>query len=385
MSSAAPRPADHPHRVHGMGTAWEAPTWPAITAGEAAAILAAFPDAGVFAGLRWHSPRPFSAAVLAQTDRGEFFLKRHHRRLRTPEALAEEHAFMAHLRGAGLGVPDVMTARDGSGAVTRGEWSYELHRRSEGDDLYRDRQSWTPFLSAAHAREAGAALARLHLAARGFAAAERGAHPLVASFTILPAPDPLLAAEAYIRARPALGAYLADRAWRAELARLFAALGSGLAERLEHQPLLWTHNDWHPSNLLWSRQGTVRTVFDFGLATQTCALHDLATAIERTAIPWLDIAEGRDSPADARCAQALLSGYRSVLPLSQGQLVTLLRLLPLVHIEFALSEVDYFAGILGDPAQAELAWQGYLIDHADWFLSAAGQAFLGALERGNLA
>ena len=365
--------------------AWEAPTWPAITADEARAILARFPDAGEFAGLRWHSPRPFSAAVLVETDRGAFFLKRHHRLVRTPEALAEEHAFMAHLRGAGLGVPEVMAAEDGSGAVAEGEWSYELHRKSAGDDLYRDRQSWTPFLSADHARKAGATLARLHLAARGFDAPERGAHPLISSFTILPAQDPLLAAEAYVRARPALATYLADKPWRQELARLFAAWADGLAERLADQPPLWTHNDWHPSNLLWAPEGTVATVFDFGLATQTSALHDIATAIERTAIPWLDLAEGRDSPADAEAALALLAGYRSVLPLSQAQLATVVRLLPLVHIEFALSEADYFAGILGDPAQADLAWQGYLIDHADWFLSAPGQAFLGALERGNLA
>jgi len=61
---------------------------------------------------------------------------------------------------------------------------------------------------------------------------------------------------------------------------------------------------------------------------------------------------------------------------------TLLALLPLVHVEFALSEVDYFAGLLNDPAQAGLAWDGYLIGHADWFASAAGQAFLADVRRG---
>lgn len=371
-----------PHLVHGMGTALEAPTWPAITLAEADAILARFPSAGRLTGLRWHSPRPFSAATLAETDGGEFFIKRHHRLLRTPAALAEEHAFMAHLRAAGLTVPEVVMAADGTGSVAEGEWTYEMHRKGPGTDLYRDRPSWTPFLTPGHAFEAGAALARLHLAAQGFAAPPREPHPLVASFTILPARDPLAAAEDYVAARPALAAFLADKPWREELTRVFASMGGGLSELLAEQTPLWTHNDWHPSNLLWSQDGAVSTVFDFGLATRTCAIHDLATAIERTAIPWLELG---GEPADVEAALALLSGYRSVLPLTSEEVETVVRLLPLVHVEFALSEADYFAGILGDADQAMLAWLGYLVDHADWFLSPPGRYFLHRIETGAAA
>jgi Ser/Thr protein kinase RdoA (MazF antagonist) len=377
MSAAAPVP--EPHLVHGMGTELEAPTWPPITAAEAEAILAHFPAAGQPIALQWHSPRPFSAATLVRAGGGEFLLKRHHQSLRTPQALAEEHGFMAHLRTGGLAVPEVLAAADGASAIAQGEWSYELHRKSPGLDLYRDRLSWTPFLSLDHAFEAGKALADLHLAARDFTAAPRGVHPLVASFSILPSPDPLAAAEAYVAARPALAAFLADGPWRQDLARLFAALGEDLPERLQGQPKLWTHNDWHPSNLLWSPEGTVSTVFDFGLATQTCALHDIATAIGRTAIPWLDL---DSAPADAPAALAVLAGYRTVLPLTRAEIETVVRLLPLVHVEFALSEVDYFAGILADRDQAMMAWQGYLIDHAEWFLSPPGLDFLRRVESG---
>lgn len=368
-----------PHLVHGMGTELEAATWPAITATEAGAILARFPAAGPLTALEWHSPRPFSAAALVRAGGGEFLLKRHHRSVRTPAALAEEHVFMAHLRAGDFAVPEVMVAADGASAVAQGEWSYELHRKSPGEDLYRDRLSWTPFLTRDHAFAAGQALARLHLAAQGFAAPARGPEPLVASFTILPARDPLLAAEAYVSVRPALAAYLADKPWRHDLARLFEQLGAGLVDRLEAEPPLWTHNDWHPSNLLWSPEGAVSTVFDFGLATRTCALHDLATAIERTAIPWLEL---NDRISDAQAALAVLEGYRTVRPLTRAEVETVVRLLPLVHVEFALSEVDYFAGILGDPVQAGLAWDGYLLDHAHWFLAPAGQAFLRQLEAG---
>ena len=377
MSSVAPPSS---HLVHGMGLALETPRWPAITTAEADAILRRFPAAGRLVGLRWHSPRPFSAATLVQTSRGEFLLKRHHHRLRDAAGLAEEHAFIAHLGAAGLSVPDILTADSGATAVIAGDWSYELHRKAPGADLYRDRPSWTPFLSHDHARAAGAALARTHRAARDFAAPARPPRPLVASFTILPAADPMAAADAYVAARPALAAFLAPRAWRARFARLIDALGAGLSDRLTNQPSLWTHNDWHPSNLLWSRDGAVRTLFDFGLATRTCAVHDLATAIERTAFAWLDLGNGRDDTiADAGAAAALIAGYRTELPLSNDDVETVARLLPLVHVEFALSEIDYFTAILADPDQAALAWDGYLIGHADWFCSTPGRAFLAQL------
>jgi len=288
---------------------------------------------------------------------------------------------MAHLRAAGVSVPEVMMTHDHASAMALGGWTYELHRRAPGLDLYRDRPSWTPFLSHDHAFAAGVALARLHLAARGYAGATRTPHPLVASFTIVPAADPLAAADAYVRARPALARFLDGKPWRRELDRLFAKLADGLADRLHDQAPLWTHNDWHPSNLLWSASGEVATIFDFGLATLTCALHDLATAIERTAVAWLDFSEGNPAPpVDVEAARRLLAGYQTILPLRPDEIETIVRLLPLVHLEFALSEVDYFAGILDDAAQAELAWQGYALDHAQWFLSPPGAAFLRQLE-----
>lgn len=363
------------HLVHGVGTALEAPAWPAITLAEADVVLARFPDAGKLTGLRWHSPRPFSAATLVETDHGVHFLKRHHHRLRTVAGLAQEHGFMAHLRTAGLSVPGVATSLDGASAIAQGEWTYELHRVPPGLDLYRDRQSWTPFLTRDHAYAAGEALGRLHQAAQGFAAPARDDHPLIASFTILPSRDPLAAAAAYIAARPALADWLRDKPWQRELARLFATSGAISADMPLDQPPLWTHGDWHPSNLLWTADGAVSAIFDFGLATRTCALHDLAIALERTAFRWLELGQD-DALGDVDAAMALLTGYRSIMPFDQGQVDMLMRLLPLVHIEFALSEIDYFAGILGDPSQAAIAWQDYLIGHADWFLSGPGQDFL---------
>ena len=377
--------ASAPHLVHGMGTTLEPPTWPAITHDDAAAALARFPVAGRLEALEWHSPRPFSAAARVRTTRGRFVLKRHHPAVRTPAGLAEEHAFIAHLAVAGIPVPEILLTDDRTSAITVGDWTYELHRQGAGLDLYRERLSWTPYLAASHAHAAGASLARLHAASRGFAAPARAVQPLVASFNILPSTDPLAATEAYVAARPALAAFLEPRDWRPAVAQLFAELGQGVPAALAAREALWTHNDWHPSNVLWSADGQVETVFDFGLADRTCAVHDLATAIERTAIDWLELGQGRDATiGHPETAQALLAGYATVIALDRGEVAALLRVLPLVHLEFALSEIDYFAGVVGDAEQASVAWDQYLLGHADWFTAPHGQAFLNTIEHGPL-
>jgi hypothetical protein len=83
---------------------------------------------------------------------------------------------------------------------------------------------------------------------------------------------------------------------------------AGLAERLRDEPRLWAHNDWHVSNLLW-RDGQISTVLDFGLASPTSALFDLATAIERNAVAWLELERGMEA-VRIDIALALLDGYR---------------------------------------------------------------------------
>ncbi|MHA0110768.1 phosphotransferase, partial [Klebsiella pneumoniae] len=94
---------------------------------------------------------------------------------------------------------------------------------------------------------------------------------------------------------------------------------------------LWTHNDWHASNLLWSddsQTATVRTIVDFGLCNRTTAIYDLATAIERNTIAWIDIQEGRPGKADLHLAKGLLQGYLSEAPLSPVERAGLVAILP---------------------------------------------------------
>jgi thiosulfate/3-mercaptopyruvate sulfurtransferase len=149
-----------------------------------------------------------------------------------------------------------------------------------------------------------------------------------------------------------------------------------LRPTLASQTPLWTHNDWHASNLLWDANGDVESVLDFGLCDRTFALYDLATALERNAVPWLQLDSDRYARADLDIVDALLEGYHQVRPLSAQSLSALTAWLPVVHAEFALSEMAYFAQVLGNRESTDIAWQRYLLGHAQWFAGAEGKRLL---------
>ena len=373
------------HRSHGWSGDEIAPDWPPLDTTEVETLLAGFTALRGPAHVLWRSPRPFSAAALVRTHAaGNVFVKRQHVRVRSPRVLREEHAFIAHLRDGGLPVPRVLANDAGETAVTLGEWTCEVHAPAAGFDLYRDAPSWTPLARLGHARNAGHMLARLHRAAAGFDAPVRSTSMLVARDDVLRAPDLIAAIEAQCALRPALADYLAQRDWRREAAPL-TVRHRQLQPRIAALPTLWTHGDWHASNLCWSHAGDdadVAAILDFGLCAPTFALYDLATAIERNAIAWLEPERGMQA-VFADTARALVAGYAEVLPLDAAQRDLLAGLLPLVHVDFALSEIDYFHGLLATQEQADLAWEGFLLGHAAWFDGAPGRALLDAI--GNTA
>src|SRR5258705_351250 len=165
-------------------------------------------------------------------------------------------------------------------------------------------------------------------------------------------------------------------------------------------PRQWGHGDWHPSNLTWTSAGpdaVVAGVFDFGLANRTFAVHDLATALERATVSWLDLADpdlanpeltglGRAAPdgfpphgpgpgraeADLDAIDAFLDGYESVRPLTRAEAAALPEVVAVVHVDYALAEVEYFADVVSSPANADLAYDDYLLGHAAWFASPDG-------------
>jgi Ser/Thr protein kinase RdoA (MazF antagonist) len=331
------------------------------------------------------SPRPFSAAGLVASTGERIFVKRHHRAVRDCEGIREEHRFMAHLLSRGAPVPRVLASDAGESAISLGEWTYEIHEIPRGIDLYQDALSWTPFRSAAHARAAGQALARLHLAAQDFAAPARKPRPLVASFSIFAAADAAEAMQHYLARRPSLAGHKEVRRCADRALELLAPFQAELAPHLPALAPLWTHNDLHASNLFWSdttQNAHAAAVIDFGLADRTNAVHDIAHAIERNIVEWLTLVQDAKQPPAVHLdhLQALLEGYETVRPLASEEAAALAPMAALCHAEFALSEADYFLGILHSEERAAMAYDGWLAGHARWFRG-EGQRLLDALRR----
>jgi len=372
---------DLTHLAHGLAGDDTPPDWPPLTALEVDTLLHGYPALGASIRIDWHSPRPLSAACLVETSHATVFIKRHHRSVRSVDTLSEEHRLIAHLRGNGMPIPAVLSDVRGQTAVALGDWTYEVHERAAGIDLYREAISWSPLPNHEHAHSAGRMLAALHDAAEGYHAPQRDTHILVARSELICSPDPIGTLQAQLPARPGLADYLQDRDWSTDLADLLAPWHAVAQPRLAQQPRRWTHGDWHVSNLCWSdgsANARISAVLDFGLAAANCALFDLATAIERNAIAWLALDTGFDA-AHPDIARALIEGYRRQRPLSTADIQLLADLLPLVHVDFALSEVEYFHAITRSRANADVAYDTFLRGHAAWFGTPPGQALLQAI------
>lgn len=371
-------------KAHGFDGDLVDPDWPFLTLEEVDKLLRRYPQAAGAGQLLSFSPRPFSAASVVETRQGKVLVKRHHQRIRTRQGLLEEHRLMAHLASRGALVNKVLADVSGETAIAAGEWTYEVHAVAAGVDLYEQAPSWTPFLSVNHAYAAGRALAQLHLAAQDYDAPARQSRPLVASFSIFAAQDAEPELEKYVKARPALAEYLAEHNWKRDFAMTLLPFHAKLRPWLQHLQPLWTHNDLHASNLIWSdetQSAEVTAIIDFGLADRTNAMHDLATAIERNAIAWLTLPAVSERMVRFDQVDALLDGYEETRALTEPEGFGLVAMLPLVHAEFALSEADYFLSILHSPERAALAYDGYFLGHARWFQSEAGQQLLNHLEK----
>jgi Ser/Thr protein kinase RdoA (MazF antagonist) len=285
-------------------------------------------------------------------------------------------------------VPRIIQDASGETAIENGEWTYEVHEAPDRVDLYGDAPSWTPFRTVAHARAAGQALARLHRAAEKFDVPRRKPRPLVASFTIFAAEHPNAGLKCYLAARTALADHAAVLAHAEEALDLLAPFHAELWPLLAALPPLWTHNDLHASNLLWTGPGDdarSAAIIDFGLADRTNAVHDLSHAIERNIVEWLvlvdDPAHPENVPIHIDHMRALLDGYELERPLSDEEGSSLAPMAALCHAEFALSEADYFLGVLHSEEKAAMAHDGWLVGHARWFRSARGERVLDAIRQ----
>ncbi|QDH17141.1 phosphotransferase enzyme family protein [Swingsia samuiensis] len=354
--------------------------WPAITLQEAQTVLSHFASVTTSPDhILWHGQRPFSAtALLKTTDQSTFFIKRHSNHLRNQNALSSEHHFMHHLAGHHLPINLPLLTRDHTRTVSSDHSTYEIFRPIAGLDLYRNVQSWEPYLNVEHAFTAGKELAKLHLASETYHAPKRTGQLLLSCFDVITQPDLLTGLQQWIPTQPGLSDTLKRYPWRKDIA-LFFPFHHQLKPYLSSIQSCWGHGDWHPSNLFWQNNqpsSSISGIFDFGMSNQTCTVYDLAVALERTMISWLSstytITWDR--------LQSFLKGYQSKRSLSPAECHLLIHFLPLVHLEFALSEVSYYDQLVLDSLSADSAYYDYLLGHGEWFSSSTGQAFLEELK-----
>lgn len=373
--------------AHGMGKERVSPDWPPLLLEELRPVLHLFPACGEPEEILSISPRPFSAASVVSTSAGRVFVKRHHPLLRDCEGLREEHRFLQHLASKGASVPEVLATLSGDTAVVVNGWTWEIHSVFAGHDIYADALSWTPFLSRPHAFSAGAALAHLHLAAVGFDAPARQPRPLVSSFSIYASNDPLQALHDYLAQRPVLANHPLTHRCFADAHTLLQPFAARLQPLLPDLLPLWTHNDMHASNLLWSNAGAdaeATSILDFGLADRTTAVHDLALMIERNVVEWLDLdvdsPQSDNAPIHPDHLHAILDGYHAIRPLSAAERTALAPMTALCHAEFALTEADYFATVLHQEENIRICLEDYLVGHALWFRGPGGTRLLSAID-----
>jgi Ser/Thr protein kinase RdoA (MazF antagonist) len=373
--------------THGMNGTLVAPDWPPLTLEEVRTLLVRFRGCGEPIRILSTSPRPFSAASVVGTRGSKVFIKRHHRLVRDREGLLEEHRFIGHLHSNGAPVPRVLESISGETAIEIGEWTYEVHEVPSGVDLYGHQHSWTPFHSPKHAHTAGRTLAQLHLASCGFAASARRPQPLVAGFSVFAQVDAAAAMAHYLALRPVLTRDLITRNACAEAFEILAPFHTELKPLLSALEPLWTQNDAHASNFFWSdgsEDARAVAIFDFGLCDRTNAVHDIALAIERNIVEWLalnDAAPAQAVPIHVDALLALLDGYESLRPLSTQEAAALAPMTALCHVEYALSEAEYYLGVLHSPKRARLAVPDYLVGHARWFASNGGTVLLDAIRQ----
>jgi Ser/Thr protein kinase RdoA (MazF antagonist) len=325
-----------------------------------------------------------SSAALVRCGETTVFVKRHDRRVRSADQLGPEHALARHLRGRGLQVPRALPTVTGKSTLAIDGSVYEVHEEAVGVDVYRDAMSWTPFTSLGHARAAGTALARFHGSAATFDQPGRPPAVLMSSCAVVSATDPLERVAQLRAERPGLAGYLNRRRWEQDLARYHLPTIRRVAPLLRTLSPQWGHGDWHPSNLTWTSarpDAKVAAAFDLGLANRTSAVHDLATALERSTVSWLQLPQTGQARADLDAVAALLAGYQATRPLSDREWATLPEMLPVAHLEYALSEVEYFSDVVHSPANADLTYDTYLIGHTKWFEGPDGSELLDLIRR----
>jgi Ser/Thr protein kinase RdoA (MazF antagonist) len=334
-----------------------------MTVDELQRLLSLYPQVGSLQEILTVSERPYSAASLVRTDQQELFVKKRSSRWRTGADLQREHTLITHLTDKGFPTPAVLQTADGQTVVSADEWLYEVHCRAQGEDVYRGNHSWQPFASVAHARSAGATMATFHQAVSDLPIGEpRPIAPMLAQFELARNADLIDAITGLAAQLPALEHFLQGRPWRREIEQAYAPFYGRVHQQLNLLPRCCTHGDWHANNLFFT-DNHVSAVIDFHLADFGYRVYDLAVALDRNAVLWLDILAGDTDAVRYDILSAFIAGYLEVGSLTDAERAILPDLLAIHQLDLALTNIAYYEGVEGDRARANWAYETYLLQH----------------------
>ncbi len=356
-------------KAHGMDGTLVDPDWPPLTLDEVRALLSQFPRCGEPVEILTVSPRPFSAAsVVATRAAGASSSSAITARCAIAKDCSKSIASWSICARTARRCRASSRPHPARRPSRCGEWTYEVHETPAGRGSLR-RRALLDAVSHRGARAfrgpgAGAAAscsARLRCSARAnrvrWWPASRSSRRQIPA-----ARDGALSCSAAGAGRRC-GCTRRDCEQALELLAPFHA---ELLPLLPALPPLWTHNDLHASNLFWSDAGDdaqATAIIDFGLADRTNAVHDLAQAIERNIVEWLDAGRRPDAPGRRARASRSFAGAarRATNRCARSQREEAAALAPmtaLCHAEFALTEADYFLGVLHSEEKARLASDG---------------------------
>jgi Ser/Thr protein kinase RdoA (MazF antagonist) len=335
--------------------------WEPITDAEARAVL------GEAARVIARHRRWLFAVARCATPGCEVYLKRQPPMGRDIEQVRWQHRLTNHL--ADRGVP---AARALGLVEAAGLW-YELHEPAAGDDVYAGADSWDPFARDAHVLSAGRMLARLHAAGADFPdrTPQRQAGFVVQLGAV--AREPVDAVGRLARSRPAVAEYLAGRGWEAAVSSAYAELFARLRPSLDLLPERPLHGDWQTNNLFF-RGDDVSAIIDFHQADHAPRVLDLAVAVERNCFFWNRISAGDDAAFDLDRAELLVRAYDGECPLEPPERAVFADVLAVCQFEYGISFLDYYWGVERDREKAGWAWDTFVLGHARWWCSPAGQA-----------